>query len=438
MPSRAEMRVRGEWALRSLVIAALLGMLWQTLRPAGGSTAASINRRQLGGNVLTTWSEMPIAPGSIHLQLDSTPSPVERAWLGALSGAGTEVTWSGDLGPLMIGASPIATPGGGTKVSVSGAGGSPVVLSDEIGAIDTIRAQGLGASVALKRPGSRLVARAKGAIASTAQTDSVTLRKVMVIGSAGWESKFVVAALEEEGWKVDAFIRVAPSVDVTQGSGAAIDTSRYSAVVALDSAASPYAARITEFVRAGGGLVLEPGAAVLEGMSTLRAGNAGNVLSSTGSREAGESVTETSLRLRPITSLRADAIPRENRNGSISPAARRARAGRVLQTGYDETWRWRMDGGDDGLRDHRQWWSGLLSQVVYAPEAPRAPKIAGAAAITADESPLSGLIASIGPAAPRNSASLSANKGNRMAALFAVMILALLTEVASRRSRGAS
>jgi hypothetical protein len=185
-------------------------------------------------------------------------------------------------------------------------------------------------------------------------------------------------------------------------------------------------------------LVLEPGAAVLEGMSTLRAGNAGNVLPSTGSREAGDSVTETSLPLTPVTSLRADAIPLENRNGSISLAARRVRAGRVLQTGYDETWRWRMDGGDDGLRDHRQWWSGLLSQVVYAPEAPRASTIASAAAITADESPLSGLIASIGPAAPRNSASLSANKGNWMAALFAVMVLALLTEVASRRSRGAS
>src|SRR3954464_10522331 len=116
MPSHAEMRVRREWALRSLVIATLLGMLWQTLRKTGDSTAASITRREVSGSTLTTWSEMPTAPRSIHLRLDSTPSPVDRAWLGALSGAGTGVTWSGDLGPLMIDASPIAAPSGGTKV----------------------------------------------------------------------------------------------------------------------------------------------------------------------------------------------------------------------------------------------------------------------------------------------------------------------------------
>jgi hypothetical protein len=338
----------------------------------------------------------------------------------------------------MIDARPIAAPSGGTQVFVSGTSGSPFVLSDEIGAIDTVRAQGTGASVALKGRGSRLVARGKGATASTTQTDSVTLRKVMVIGSAGWESKFVVAALEEEGWKVDALIRVAPSVDVTQGSATAIDTSRYSAVVALDSAASPYAARIAEFVREGGGLVLEPGAALLDGMSPLRAGNVGNVLPSPASRGAGESANETTLPLRPVTSSRADAIPLETRSGSISLAARRVRAGRVLQTGYDETWRWRMDGGDNGLRDHREWWTGLLSKVVYAPGAPRASTVASATTSAADEAPLAGLIASIGPARPGKSASLSATTGNWMAALFALLVLALLTEVASRRSRGAS
>ena len=65
-----------------------------------------------------------------------------------------------------------------------------------------------------------------------------------------------------------------------------IDTARYSAVVALDSAASPYTARIAEFVRSGGGLVMEPGAALLGDMSSLRAGNVGDVLSSSTSREA--------------------------------------------------------------------------------------------------------------------------------------------------------
>ena len=151
----------------------------------------------------------------------------------------------------MIDAQPVASPTGGTKVLVAAPNGSSVVMSDDIGVIDTLRAQSGGATVALGAVAGHLTARVKGSVASTVQRDSVVLHKVLVIGDAGWESKFVVAALEEEGWKVDAFIRVAPGVDVTQGSTAVIDTSRYSAVVALDGAASPYANRIIEFARTG-------------------------------------------------------------------------------------------------------------------------------------------------------------------------------------------
>lgn len=438
MPLRAEMRVRAEWALRGIVIAALAVMLWQTVRAPRAVSGASVSSRGIGGNALMKWSAMATAPGRIELKLDSTPSPVERAWLGALAGAGTRMTWSGDIDPLIIDARPIAAPAGGTRVFVSAPRGSSVVLSDEVGAIDTIRGQGIGASIALKGAGSRLMARAKGAAASTTRRDSLVVRKVLVIGSAGWESKFVVAALEEEGWKVDAFLRVAPGVAVIQGSFAAIDTSRYSAVVALDSAAAPYAGRIAEFVRAGGGLVLEPGAATLDGMSALRAGDVGNVLSSSGGREGNESVNEGTLPLRPVTYLRADAIPLESRSGSTSLAARRVHAGRVLQTGYDETWRWRMDGGKDGVRDHRAWWADLVSKVAYAPEAPRASSVSASVPSSGDESPLAALVASIGPATTGKSAGLSATTANWMALLLVLLTVALLTEVASRRSRGAS
>jgi hypothetical protein len=111
-------------------------------------------------------------------------------------------------------------------------------MSDEVGVIDTLPQHDAGASVTLNSMAGRLSARAKSSVASTVVRDSVVLRRILVIGEAGWESKFVVAALEEEGWKVDALIRVAPGVDVTQGS-AAIDTSRYSAVIALDAGVSP-------------------------------------------------------------------------------------------------------------------------------------------------------------------------------------------------------
>jgi hypothetical protein len=419
-----------------MVIAALLAMLWQMLRAPRDSVGATISKRGLGGNVLGKWSGMAIAPERIHLLLDSAPTPVDRAWLAALAGAGSRVTWSGDVEPLMIDASPVAAPAGGTKVLVTAPRASLVVLSDEIGTIDTIRTLGVGASIALKGAKPRLIARAIGVAASTTVADSVALHKVAVIGSAGWESKFVIAALEEEGWKVDAFIRVAPGVDVTQGSAAAIDTSRYSAVVALDSAAAPYATRIAEFVRQGGGLVMEPGAALLDGMSALRAGNVGNVRSSSGDRQGNESMNEGTLPLRPILSLRGDAIPLQNRNGSVTLAARRVRAGRVLHTGYDETWRWRMDGGDDGVRDHRLWWTDLLSKVAYAAEAPRPSSVATTALDTDDEAPLADLIASIGPASPDVSAHLSGTTWSWMIALFLLLALALLTEVTSRRSRG--
>ena len=149
---------------------------------------------------------------------------------------------------------------------------------------------------------------------------------MLVIGDAGWESKFVVAALEEEGWKVDAFIRVAPNVDVTQGSAAVIDTARYSAVVALDGAASPYASRIIEFARTGGGVVLTPQAATPDAMAPLRVGAVGRTTGDARAAQAGGSVTLTTLALAPITSLRSDAVPLERRAGTVATAARRVGA----------------------------------------------------------------------------------------------------------------
>ncbi len=267
MPSRAELRVRGEWVLRAIVIAALAAMLWQTLRAETGSPARLISKRGLDASALSEWSKMPGASAAIQLRLDGAPSGLERAWLRALAAAGSTISWSGDLAPLMLDVRPRAAPAGGTTVLVGAPRGSSVAVGDEIGAVDTLTTKGTGASIALRAGPSRIYARSRGTTASTSPADSVLLRKVMVIGSAGWESKFVVAALEEEGWKVAAFIRVAPGVDVTQGSLAAIDTARYSAVVALDSAASLYAARIAEFVRTGGGLLLAPGAALLDGRS---------------------------------------------------------------------------------------------------------------------------------------------------------------------------
>jgi hypothetical protein len=256
----------------------------------------------------------------------------------------------------------------------------------------------------------------------------------LVIGNAGWESKFVVAALEENGWQVDAFIRVAPGVDVTQGSVAVIDTSRYSAVVALDGAAVPYANRIVEFARRGGGVVLTPQAASLDALAPLRAGAVGRASSDARAIQASGSVTLATLPLAPITSLRTDAVALDRRGVAVATAAKRIGAGRALQLGYEDTWRWRMGGGEGGVDDHGGWWTGLVSSVAYAPPVSRTPTFS-----LADEAPMIGLVSAIGPGTPAGpTANLSGSSTDWTAWLFALLAVGLIGEVASRRVRGAS
>jgi len=433
MLSLAEMRVRMEQVLRGIVIVALAVMLWQSLREQSGSGRRTVSARGIGPVTLSNWSSLAKAPGRIHVQLDSVPSTIERAWLTALAGAGSSVTWSGDLAPIMIDAQPVASPTGGTMVLIAAPSGSSVVMSDEVGVIDTLRPREAGASVTLNSVPNRLSTRTNSSVASTVARDSVVLHKILVIGEAGWESKFVVAALEEEGWKVQALMRIAPGVDVTQG-WAAIDTSRYSAVVALDAGASPYANRIVEFARNGGGVILGPGAASLDAMGPLRAGAVGRSTSESLGAQSGGAITLANLPLAPITSLRNDATPFEKRGAAVSIAAARVGGGRVLQLGYQDTWRLRMAGGETAVRDHRALWRRFVSAAAYAPRVPRTTTPA-----TSDEAPIATLVAAIGPGtSARSSVRFSETGSSWIPWLFAIVVLGLVAEVASRRMRGVS
>jgi hypothetical protein len=433
MLSRADVRVRIEQVLRGIVIVVLAVMLWQSPHERADSGRGAVSAHGIGRATLSNWSSFPKAPARIHVQLDSVPSKIERAWLGGLAGAGSRVTWIGNLAPVMIDAQPVASPTGGTRILVAAPSGSSVVMSDEVGLIDTLQPRDAGASVTLNSVADRLTAGANGSVASTSTLDSVALHRILVIGEAGWESKFVVAALEEEGWKVDALIRVAPGVDVTQGS-AAIDTSRYSAVVALDAGASPYAKRIVDFARSGGGVILGPGAASLDAMVPLRAGAVGHSGSATRGVQAGEAITLETLPLAPITSLRSDATPFEQRGASVAIAAERVGAGRALQLGYEDTWRWRMTGGDETVRHHRLWWTRLVSSVAYVPRLARTTSTR-----STDEAPMIGLVSAIGSVTQGDSkVGRSGNRSDPMAWLFVLLTLGLIGEIASRRLRGAS
>jgi len=106
----------------------------------------------------------------------------------------------------------------------------------------------------------------------------------------------------------------------------------------------------------------------------------------------------------------------------------------VLQLGYEDTWRWRMSGGDKGVSDHRLWWTRLVSSVAHA------PRIARTISTTStDEAPMIGLVAAIGPGTSANGIlDLRSSRSDLIAWLFALMGLGLLAEVASRRLRGAA
>ncbi|MDQ6830924.1 MAG: hypothetical protein M3081_18830, partial [Gemmatimonadota bacterium] len=126
---------------------------------------------------------------------------------------------------------------------------------------------------------------------------------------------------------------------------------------------------------------------------------------------------------------RASAVPLEARDGHIAVAAQREGAGRVVQIGYEDTWRWRMSGDESAPAAHRAWWSALVSSAAYR-------AAIAIAAPSADAAPLAHLVAALGPpSALPNESKAPANPGIR-AWLIVAAVMLLLAEWASRRMRG--
>lgn len=232
---------------------------------------------------------------------------------------------------------------------------------------------------------------------------------------------------------MDAFIRVAPGVEVTQGAIAAIDTARYSAVVALDNSVAPYADRLVGFARRGGGVVLAPGAATVEAIAPLRSGGVGDGSAPAQVANISGSISRGTLVMAPIIQPRSDAVPLERRSEAVAVAARRFGAGRVVQSGYEDTWRWRMAGAESSARDHRGWWTELVSSVAYAPRV-ALPAVTG----EMDDAPVADLVSALGPPSVQGDvAGGGLNRSHWLAWMFALLAVALIAEVASRRLRGA-
>jgi hypothetical protein len=375
---------------------ALLGVILMRAWDSHGAGVRVETARQGSiAQMLSRWSVS--RPSEIHLVLDSVLPPYERDWLGALERAGTVVSWSGERLPATaVTLTRIADPAGASELSATVPAQATVSIRDGSGVIDTVTTQTNG--VRLEIPGARagLGISVAGTTAWAAVPDSILFKRVLVEGAAGWETKFTIAALTERGWKVDAISHVAPGMDVREGTPGTPDTSRYAAVIAVDSTATLIARGATSFVRSGGGLI------TLRDAATLGPSSTSSVL----------------LERRPDGEVRASRVGN----------------GRIIRVGYNDLWRMRMR-DDDTIPDpagaHRAWLARAVAAVAYAPAIAAQPETG------ADPAPLADMVNRIGARSMSPDAQSPLQAEVPSSALFGVLLLSLLVELVSRRMRGA-
>jgi hypothetical protein len=399
----------------------------------GSSFFTSTNRRierATTDNVearLADWTRAP-ATTTIQLDLPVVPSAWVVDWLAALRHSNHLVTWSGSPPVVALATEPVSDPAGGVRIDVAAPTGANVIVRDEGGVIDSARVSTLGATMVTPVVIGDVTASVGAQRATASPDDSTRVRSVVVIGGAGWEGKFIVSALEERGWPVTARFSVAPNVDVTQGAALVIDTARVSAVIAIDTSIQSQASTLERFVRAGGGLILAGPAAQSAALRSLAPG-------SVGARTRPVVHPSDTMRLGstgfyPVTSLNNGGVPLDRRADGVVLAARRVGAGRVLQIGYDDSWRWRMAGAPGSERAHREWWSRVVASVAYVPPSPphRASDIGNSA-------PLARMVDRLGPAQSARDVSADRPPVDRRL-LLALILTLLIIEWGSRRLRG--
>lgn len=430
MPSPVDRRVALERALRAVAYAALAGALILSIRAASRQPTAE--RRVNAGDLPALLARHEIGPGPIVLVSDTALDPTGRGWLAA---TGARVRWgSSRLTPTAISIEPLGDPAGGYRVAVAAPTGSMVRLADSLGPVDSAVSSGGGVSFDIDAPAGALIGSVGAQQASERPGTPPILRRIVVFGRASWETRFVIAALEERGWALDARIAIGPEDEARQGAPGQLDTARVAAVVALDEAAARHAPQISRFVREGGGLVLGVEAAGIPALAQLRVGTSGQRLASS-ALEIDLAEPRRALHLSPITRLAANATTLERRGPLVALAAQRVGLGQVVQVGYHDTWRWRMTGPDGSVEAHRGWWSGLVRTVAYRPDE---ETFAGRS--LRHDAPLARMTATFGPPDPDPAGRAPALPTPPMQLdwlLGVVAVAALLTEWASRRLRGA-
>jgi hypothetical protein len=406
MPSRADRRLPWERLARSAALALLAVALWRLIAALGAGPVARV-----------------------HVQLDGAPTARTRDSLAALARSGQAISWSGTVAAVAVTSEPVREPSAGTRVSVVADRGT--AIGDSLGALDSLGAGG-GSLTATGIRGA-IAVRDGGTDARTLPSAAAALGRVLVLGRVGWEAKFVIAALEEDGWRVDARLRLSDTMQVTQGAAREPGVATHAAVVVLDSAVDVPVAVLTRYVRAGGGLVLAGGGAATRALATAAPARVIRTLApEPDAFERGEPTR--ALPLLELGALRRDAVVLGERDGVPTIVARRAGGGRVVQSGLTETWRWRMQGEGSSVAAHRAFWSRLVGMAATAGPVQVQPMTGFDAE---DASPLAALVQALGPA--RTDAPSSVPRPAGLPLWIGGLILVLLVaEWASRRLRGAA
>jgi hypothetical protein len=419
-------RVDRQFVERVLRAMAILAMALAAIRLWRGDAApAGTTRMQASSldSALVAWSVIP--PARAVLDAGALPSPAQRDWIVALRRTGLAFAWSArdTAGPAVV-VEAAVLPRSPARVTALGTEGATLRLSDELGSMDSTRTR----AAAWRFTPVGAVAVTSGAIrATTEPRDSLAAGPLLVLGSAGWEAKFVTAALEESGWTVASRITISPGAIVRQGAQPPIDTASFSAVVVLDSVSAIDAAVVSRFLRAGGGVVAAGSGVRHPALRALVPGVSDVAPAAPG----GLSGTDPHAGLTARTfRLAGNAVPLERRSDAPVVVGKRIGAGRVVAVGYDDTWRLRMAVPDESAPDaHRDWWSSLVSGVALARMHARV--VSGV-----DEAPLANTVAALGAPAPPDGAPPDRGRLPWTAILAATAALSLLGEWLSRRLRG--
>ena len=345
---------------------------------------------------------------TLTLPLSAIPSRPTRAALGAMTAVGVPLRWEDrtEARGLAVSLARTASPGAPLDVRVTSGSRAAVVVRDAGGMLDSL-ASSATLAWRLESAASPLRVQQGRSTATATVPERVAPKRLLVIAQPGWEGKFVVAALEEAGWAVDGTLRVSPTGRVTVGAPERLDSARYAVVVIPDSMAVD-AAALTAFVRRGGGLVLGGDALRVPALAALRPARVVAVRGAI----AGALLTDAPRRGLDAWELSpaADAVVLAMDAGDHAhdePAllARRVGAGRVVAMPYRESWRWRMQGTDDGAAGHRSWWHGAVSAAVSTTASaavnslsPSVTSPAVADALPGDAAPYADLVARAGAA----------------------------------------